>query len=155
MPSRKRARPQSAIRHLQRALAALKTQAPPESVVRGQAEILIAYLRDVPVAILIANNHARYVDVNRAAMKLTGFTRRELLHMGLSDLTPAPRRTVGTKLWRDFLTRGRMTGRYDLRRKNGSTVRVQYLAVANILPGVHVSALSPVDQKRRPAKPRG
>jgi PAS domain S-box-containing protein len=119
----------------------------------GQAEILIAYLRDVPVAILIANNHARYVDVNRAALTLTGFTRRELLHM--SDLTPTPRRTVGTKLWRDFLERGRMTGRYDLRRKNGSTVRVQYLAVANILPGVHVSALSPVEEKRRPAKPRG
>jgi PAS domain S-box-containing protein len=136
-------------------LAALKTQSPPESVVRGQAEILIAYLRDVPVAILIANNHARYVDVNRAAARLTGFTRRELLHMGLSDLTPTPRRTVGAKLWRGFLERGRMTGRYDLRRKNGSTVRVQYLAVANILPGVHVSALSPVAAKRRPAKPRG
>jgi hypothetical protein len=38
-----------------------------------------------------------------------------------------------------------MAGRYALRRKDGSVVAAQYVAIANVLPSVHVSALVPVD----------
>jgi PAS domain-containing protein len=70
--------PSSTIRRLQRALTALTTLAPPETLARERAETLLAHLTHVPIAILIANNQARYVDVNRAAARLTGYTRAEL-----------------------------------------------------------------------------
>jgi len=131
------------MQRLQQALARLTTTAPPEAVVRARAGILVAHLRDIPVAILIANNQARYVDVNRAAIRLTGYRRDELLRLSIWDLTPDPRRVLGRRLWRAFLKRGRMRGRYALRRKDGRVVAARYVAVANVLPGVHVSALVP------------
>jgi len=144
MPSTRRTRrtPAASIRTLERALGTLTVAAPPEDVVRRRAEALIEHLRSVRVAILVANNRARYVDANRLASLLTGYSRRELTRKSLWDLTPTPNRAVGMRLWRGFLKRGRMAGEYDLRRRDGTIIRAKYLAIANVLPGVHVSALT-------------
>jgi PAS domain S-box-containing protein len=148
--------PAATIRQLQRALDILTTHAAAEDVIRARAETLLAYLEHVPLAILIADNQARYVDANHAASVLTRYARAELIGLALWDLTPTPRRTLGRRLWRDFLRRGRMTGRYDLRRKNGTFVRANYFAVGNVLPGVHVSVLAPApDRMGRSARQRG
>jgi PAS domain S-box-containing protein len=140
--------PARSIRQLQRALTTLTTVAPPEDVVHERARALLAHLADVRIPVLIANNRARYVDANRAATDATGYTRDELTRMALWDLTPVPKRALGLRLWRAFLRRGKMTGRYALRRKDGEIVEADYLAVANVLPGVHVSALSIVNGRR-------
>jgi PAS domain S-box-containing protein len=128
--------------------------APPEALVRERAETLLRHLRNVPVAILVANNRARYVDVNRLAVPLTGYSRAELLQMTLWDVTPLPRRDLALRLWRAFLRRRRMAGRFVLRRKDGTFVGVHYTAVAHVLPGVHVSALVPdvAATGRRPSR---
>jgi hypothetical protein len=81
-------------------------------------------------------------------MMLTGYTRSELLKMTVWDLTSTPRRNSGLWLWRDFLRRGRMRGHYQVRRKEGTLVTTRYVAVANVLPGIHVSALS-IDRSTR------
>ena len=96
---------------------------------------------NVPCAILIANNRGRYVTVNDAAVTLTGYSRAELLRMSVSDLTPAPRADEGQTLWRRFLEDGRMRGIYDIQRKDGSSVRVEFVALANVVEGLHLSAL--------------
>lgn len=96
----------------------------------------------ISVAVLIANDHGRYIDANAAAVSLTGYSRAELVKMDLSQLTPDGAGALGPKLWRAFLRRGRMRGTYKLRRKDGAIVRTRYVAVANVLPGVHVSALT-------------
>lgn len=139
----------AAMDRLQRALSALTTGDAPESVIRKRAETVLEHLAKVPVAILIANNRANYVDVNRAACTLTGYSRAELLRMSLPDLTPNPRRTTGARLWRDFLKRGRMSGTYPVRRKDGTIIMARYFAAANVLPGVHLSALASEDTPRR------
>lgn len=131
------------------ALDELTGAARPEQVVRARAEALLAYLADVPVAMLVANNRARYVDANRHAVALTGYTRAELMSMRLSDLTPNANDTMGRRLWKAFLARGRMSGRYELRRKDGSIISADYLAIAHVLPGVHVSALVPFGRRRK------
>jgi PAS domain S-box-containing protein len=144
---KRRRAPAGTIRQLQRALALLTTLAPPEDVVRERAETVLSHLAGIPIPILIANNGGHYVDVNTAAARLTGYTRAELLRMSVWDLTPSPRRALGLRLWRAFLERGRMTGRYELRRRDGTAVRARYFAVANVLPGVHVSALVPLARR--------
>jgi PAS domain S-box-containing protein len=107
-----------------------------------RARAVLKSLKNLPVAVLIANDRGRYVDVNRAASVLTGYTRRELLARAVWDLTPGVRQTLGRRLWREFLVRGRMAGIYQLRSKHGTLVRARYVAMANVLPGVHVSALT-------------
>jgi PAS domain S-box-containing protein len=131
------------MRQLQEALAVLTTRAAPENIIRRRAETVLAHLAHVPVAVLVANNLGRYVDVNASATRLTGYSRAELLGMSLGDLAPdPPRHSLTLRLWREFLARGRMSGAYRLRRKNGTVVTARYFAAANVLPGVHVSALA-------------
>jgi len=95
--------------------------------------------------VLITDRHGRYVAVNEAACKLTGYTAAELLTKALPDLTGALDANVADILWRGFLDQGHQTGEYTLARKDGGTVHVTYEAVANILPGYHASILQPVD----------
>jgi PAS domain S-box-containing protein len=142
------------IRQLERALDRLVERRAPEDVLRQRAEIVLAQIASVSAAVLIANDHARYIDLN-AACALTGYTRPELLRMNLWDLTPERSSRVGQKLWRAFRQRGRMRGSYHLRRKDGSMVRVRYVAVADVLPGIHVSAMTtPALTRARTRGPR-
>jgi PAS domain S-box-containing protein len=133
----------TAIRALRKAIATIEeTGATPDRENRSRAHELLQRLADVPVAMLVANNQGRYVDANAAAVFLTGYPRRELLRCSVWDLTPAVRLGTGEALWRAFLSRERMAGRYHLRRKNGRIVEARYVAIANVLPGLHVSALA-------------
>jgi len=131
------------LQQLERALAKLTPREAPEDVARRRAELVLAHLAETSIAVLVANDSGRYVDVNAMAPTLTGYTRNELLKMAVWDLTPTARRGLGLRLWREFLRRGRMRGDYQLRRKNGAVVTARYIAVANVLPGIHISALAP------------
>lgn len=100
-------------------------------------------------AVLLADDEARYVDANPAACALLGHSREELLGMTVWDVTPAPSRQAGQELWRQFIAAGSQAGEYTVHRKDGTTRATEYRAVANILPGVHLSALRDVSERKR------
>jgi PAS domain S-box-containing protein len=131
------------IRRLERALADLSHRRSPEGRARARAETILAHLSRVPVAVLIANNSGRYIEANDAACELTGYSRAELMRIGLPAVTPIARDRLRKRLWSEFLARGRMAGRYQIRRKDGTIIVATYVAFANVLPGLHVSALVP------------
>ena len=56
-------------------------------------------------------------------------------------------------MWREFLQAERMAGQHDLCRKDGREVRADFRAWANVLPGVHVSALATPALLRGPKAP--
>ncbi|MDQ6619744.1 MAG: PAS domain S-box protein [Pseudomonadota bacterium] len=99
-------------------------------------------------AILIADDGARYVSVNAAACELLGYTREELLELGVSDITPELQRELVPHAWQEFLKCGTMTGEYSVRTRSGETIAVEFRAVANILPGEHLSVLRDVSRLR-------
>jgi PAS domain S-box-containing protein len=132
-----------AIRELRRAIALIQAEGgTPARVTRNRAGELLRRLADLPVAMLVANNRGRYVDANAAAAVLTGYGHAELLRRSVWDLTPDAHRGRGQAMWRAFLARGRMAGWYPLRRKSGRIVKARYVAIANVLPGLHVSVLA-------------
>ena len=134
--------PAITLRALEYALASVPSNNPrPENAVRARAEIVFSHLADVNAAVLVANDRGRYVHVNDKAARLTGYTRDELLRLSVWDLTPTERRGNGQRLWREFLKRGRLSGEYQLRRKDGRTITANYIAMTNVLPGIHVSLL--------------
>jgi PAS domain S-box-containing protein len=100
-------------------------------------------------AILLADDQGHYIDVNPAACALFGYSREELLQRTLWDLTPSPDHVHGQQLWQAFLAAGTQSGEYSLCHKNGALVEVEYLAVANIVPGVHLSALRDITERKR------
>jgi len=99
--------------------------------------------------ILVSDDEARFIDVNPAACELTGYSREELLQQSTWDITPMVNREQGRGLWQAFLDAGEQRGEYIILRKGGATVDTEYRAVANILPGVHLSVLRDVTKRKR------
>ncbi len=96
-------------------------------------------------AVLVADNSSRYVAANVSACDLTGYSAAELLQKTVMDLTPWPQKDAGRQQWQLFIATGAQRGEYELRRKNGSVVAVRYWACASVVPGIHVSVLTPID----------
>jgi len=94
-----------------------------------------------PIAMLLADDQRRYVDVNEAACTLLGLSRAELLEAGVDRLTPVALRGSVPALWERFLSQGAMQGVYELTDASGRLIRVTYVAVARVLPGLHLSCL--------------
>ena len=94
-----------------------------------------------PIAMLLADDARRYVDVNDAACALLGLDRAALLAAGVDGLTPPALRGSVPVLWDRFLAQGSMHGVYELTDASGQLLRVTYLAIAAVLPGRHLSCL--------------
>jgi PAS domain S-box-containing protein len=100
-------------------------------------------------AILLTNNDAQFIDANRAAVALTGYSYDELLQLHVWDITPELGLKEGKDLWQLFSNSERQEGEYVVRRKDGTTVDVEYRAVANIVPGMHLSVLHDVSERKQ------
>jgi two-component system, cell cycle sensor histidine kinase and response regulator CckA len=96
-------------------------------------------------AMLLADDEARYIEVNPAACELLGRSRDEILTMSVFDVSPEG--VDAEAAWRAFLDSGEMEGEYRLVRPDGDTVEVEFRATANILPGVHLSVLRDVSDR--------
>lgn len=102
------------------------------------------------VARLVADNQGRYVDCDDFACELLGYTREELLSLSVWDLTPALNEIDGLLMWQEFIRVGAQAGIYWLQRKDGTTIEVEFRAVANGAPNGHLSLLTPVDDGGEP-----
>jgi PAS domain S-box-containing protein len=75
-------------------------------------------------AVLVTDADGRYVEANLAATTMLGYTRAELLSMSITDVTAHPREWSASEFTRLFED-GYWRGMVDLRRKDGSLVRVE------------------------------
>jgi PAS domain S-box-containing protein len=100
-------------------------------------------------AIVMTDSTGRYVDVNPAACELLGYSRAELLGMAVPDVTDPQELPRFQPLWRQFLETGTLSGEYLVRRKDGATRVVEFRAVANILPDLHLSVMRDITERRR------
>jgi len=95
----------------------------------------------LPVAALAVDDVAHIVVTNFAVAQLTGYSEQELGCLAVPDITAQTDQPHTEVLWNAFLTSGQQRGRYDIRRKDGNIVTVDYLAIANAVPGLHLSLL--------------
>ncbi len=98
-------------------------------------------------AIFLADDEGRYVEVNPAASQMTGYSREELLGLSVWDLTPGANLKAGRETWTRFQASGELSGEYELKRKDSRNVVVEFRAVANILPGLHLSLMHDISQQ--------
>ncbi len=99
-------------------------------------------------AILLTNDSGRYVDANPAACRLLGYSHRELTSLSVRDLYPKELAAAFDDSWQRFIKVGRDTGEAKLVGRDGQEVHVEYRAVANVLPGLHLSGLTDVTARR-------
>lgn len=89
-----------------------------------QATLLGEAFENAPIAAIVLDDAGNYVAANRAACELTGYSRAELLALGLHR-TSADAAGVNDRLAE--VAAGRLTGgRARLRRKDGSECKVDY-----------------------------
>jgi PAS domain S-box-containing protein len=99
-------------------------------------------------AVVISDDSGRYVDANPAALELFGRSRAELLALSVADVSAqAPGATA--EQFGQFVADGTMGGEYAIRRKDGGTRVVEYRAVANLEPGLHLAVLRDITERKR------
>ena len=110
-------------------------------------ELFRAIFAEALDAILISDDDGRFVLANRAAGELFGIEPEDMVGRLGSEFIPA---TMDyPKEWRSFLSNGRMSGAHEMRRPDGVVKDVEFAAVANVLPGRHLSILRDVTERRR------
>jgi len=97
-----------------------------------------------PTGVMIADDHARYVDVNRAACELLGRARDAIVGEHLSTIVAPGRQAEVDLQWQAFLRDGSQHGIFEVLRMDGTTRHVQFHARAHFVPGLHCSFLSAV-----------
>lgn len=100
-------------------------------------------------AILVNNDEGRYIDANPAACAQFGYTHDEFVQLSVLDLTAEVFREEGWAMWEQFLARGSSSGEYSALRKDGTVIQLEFRAVANILPGVHVACSRDITERKR------
>lgn len=112
-------------------------------------QILQALFEHALDAILLADDEMHWVEANPAACTLLGYSREELLRLTVLDLTLEQDRDFTQEIWRAFISDGQQKGDYTLLRRDGTTVAVEYRAVANIVPGLHLAIFHDITERRQ------
>ena len=94
-----------------------------------------------PLAVLVADDIGRYVLANAQASVLTGYSLAELRRMSVWDLTSNADKQEFETLWRAFREQRHQRGQYELERKTGRSIGVEYVAQSNVLPHFHMAIL--------------
>ncbi len=118
-------------------LRALNERLTHEVTARTRAQAALAesearyrgYLSQAPDGVFLTDSGGRYVDVNEAACRLTGFSREELLALSVYDLTAPPRREENLRSFAALKTEGHVSAQVSLRRRGGGAVPVALDAV--------------------------
>lgn len=96
-------------------------------------------------AILIADDQGCYLDANPAACQLFGVSKAELLSSCVADFAD-PAMEI-TQLWQQFLQQGQMMGEFRLRCPDGTARQTEFAAIANFIPGRHLSILRDISAR--------
>jgi len=107
----------------------------------------------VPACVLVADDAGYYMAANDRACSLTGYSREELLQRSVEDLTAPDESAISDRLWDSFLRTEKQYGVFDLRRKDGSVLKVEYLAYANLVPGNHISFITALEDQAKTSYP--
>ncbi|MCU0527207.1 MAG: PAS domain S-box protein [Elainella sp. Prado103] len=98
-------------------------------------------------AIVIADDNGRYIDANPAACQLFGLDKPELLQASLASSLGSNAR--GAKIWQQFLAQGQLSGEFCFQRPDGNTRYTEFAAIANFIPGRHLSILRDTSDRRQ------
>ncbi len=106
------------------------------------------YIDTSPEGIFVTDAEGHYLEVNRAACNLLGYTEDELLAMNITLLVPPEGRDETLNNFRKLQETGRLNVEVDLRKKDGSICSVNLGAIA--LPnGTSLSFTSDVTERKR------
>jgi PAS domain S-box-containing protein len=99
-------------------------------------------------AILLTSDSGQYIEANPAALNLFGYSRRELLGKHVWEIVPTGQEEAARTRWEEFLQGRRLVGEFTARRSDGTNFEVEYRSTARIIPGIHLSVLREVTERK-------
>ncbi len=118
-----------------------------DEVLREQERKFRAVFESALDAILIIDDHGRFLDANPAACMLFAREQDDLRGRAIGDVTPP---SLGVEeLWQAFRRDGRAHSQGKILRAGGAIRDVEFTAIANFLPGVHLSVLRDITDRKR------
>jgi PAS domain S-box-containing protein len=117
---------------------------------RQSEEQLRNYIDNAPEGIFVANAEGRYLDVNPAGCRMTGYTRDELLRMTIAGLAPADVQSDHARLFATVKANMTLDIDLNLRRKDGTVFPASLRTVT--LPGGQVMGFCSDVTERRQAE---
>ena len=88
---------------------------------------------------LMADDDRRYINANTAAVALLGYDVGTLRTMRIDDLALPEARPFMDDIWSEFLEEGGSIGHFSILRSDGTPVKVEFNATANVRPGLHLT----------------
>jgi len=88
---------------------------------------------------LITDDQRRWVTGNNAAADLLGVSTQEIPWRTMDDFTPPSERQRLAERWAAFLSAGEAEGWYALHVPGRESMPAEFSAIANVLPGRHLS----------------
>ena len=87
------------------------------------------YMQKAPLGVFVADQTGKYLEVNDAASKITGYDREELLQKSIPDLLAKEDLVAGIKNFESLNMTGQSHGEFKFQRKNGEIVQWTVSAV--------------------------
>ncbi len=78
------------------------------------------YIDSAPTGVFVADPRGRYVEVNDAGCRMTGYSREEILGMSVTDFSPPDDVSLGSTHFATVQATGKSTGVLSFLRKDGS-----------------------------------
>ncbi|MEI6173514.1 MAG: PAS domain S-box protein [Bacteroidota bacterium] len=79
-----------------------------------------SYINNAPDGVFVANHYGKYVEVNDAACKITGYSKSELLSMSISDILTEESLQAGLDHFREGVNKGISISDLIFKHKNGT-----------------------------------
>jgi len=80
----------------------------------------LSYLENMPVGVLVANEKGTYLEVNKTACQITGYSQDELLSMSSTDLISPESIEAAGDLFSKVVNTGYASGELQYKHKNGT-----------------------------------
>lgn len=100
-------------------------------------------------AILLANDDGNYIDANPAACALLGLEHQQLMGHSIADFVSPKTKDAVRAAWHEFQREGQQSGVFEFRRPDGTDRQAEFRAVARLLPGVHMSVLRDITERKQ------
>jgi PAS domain S-box-containing protein len=106
------------------------------------------FLKILPGSILIVNDKSTIVDVNKKTLKLTGYSRDELIGRSIRSFIPKHFNNSFKEIWKMFLETAKREGDLILKRKDDREISVEFNSIKKIIPGYNIILLKDITDKR-------
>jgi PAS domain S-box-containing protein len=113
---------------------------------REREHMLRAIFEGALDGMLLADDDGKYLDANPAACALMSLPRDALIGRRIGEFA-APDYATSDE-WQSFGEQGKLRGLFPLLRPDGQRRILEYSAVANVLPGIHLSVLRDVTENK-------